>query len=70
MRLCNLGKVKFETMLVSGCPPFPYTGAALSPSQELPVACICIWLLAGLWELVISTFFLSPSPSLGKYWVQ
>ena len=79
---CNLGKVKFKTMPVSGRPMLRLRGDLLSSLLGVPRGLLCICLLAGLCEghfasLFSSLFSLSTLPLVciwsGKYstdWVQ
>ena len=47
---CNLGKVKFKTMPVSGRPTLRLRGDLLSSLLGVPRGLLCICLLAGLCE--------------------
>ena len=47
---CNLGKVKFKTMLVSGRPTLRLRADLLSSLLGVPRGLLCICLLAGLCE--------------------
>ena len=47
---CNLGKVKFKTMPVSGRPTLRLRGDLLSSLLGVPHGLLCICLLAGLCE--------------------
>ena len=70
---CNLGKVKFKTMPVSGRPMLRLRGDLLSSLLGAPRGLHCICLLAGLCERSFCSLIFKPffplHPPFGKYLV-
>ena len=68
---CNLGKVKFKTMPVSGCPTSQLRGDLLSSLLGVPRDLHHICLLAGLCERLFCSLIFKPFfplyPPFGKY---